>query len=67
MRTALTLAASVVINVTALAALELSLNQAQLPPAGEVTVTQLPDPVDEVLLAGAPLDGKVKKVAGGTL
>ena len=63
MRTALTLAASVVINVTALAALELSLDRAQLPPVGQVTVTQLPDPVDEVLLAGAPVDAKVKKAA----
>lgn len=37
----LTLAASVIINVAALAAWEWNVNRAQLPPPGEVTVTQV--------------------------
>jgi len=41
MRTTLTLAASVVINVMALALLSWSVNESQLLPHGEVTVTQL--------------------------
>lgn len=41
MRTTLTLAASVVINVVALVVLSWSVSLAQLPPPGEVTVTQL--------------------------
>ena len=41
MRTTLTLAASVVINVVALAVLSWSVSENQLSPHGEVTVTQL--------------------------
>lgn len=41
MRTTLTLAASVVINVVALAALSWSVSDNQLSPHGEVTITQL--------------------------
>jgi hypothetical protein len=41
MRTTLTLAASVVINVLALAVLSWSVSESQLSPHGEVTITQL--------------------------
>lgn len=41
MRTTLTLAASVVINVVALAVLSWSVSENQLSPHGEVTITQL--------------------------
>ena len=41
MRSTLTLAASVVINLVALAALSWSVSEAQLAPRGEVTITQL--------------------------
>lgn len=50
---ALTLAASVVINVAALAAWEWNVTQAQLPPPGEVTVTQLVDSAELAPLAQA--------------
>ena len=55
MRTALTLAASVVINLTALAAFDSSISQSQLP-KGEVTIIQLPDPA---LVAEVHADGAV--------
>lgn len=41
MRTTLTLTASVVINVVALAVLGWSVSESQLSPRGEVTITQL--------------------------
>jgi hypothetical protein len=49
MKTALTLAASVVINLTALAAFDWSVNQSQLPPRGEVTITQLADSTEALV------------------
>ena len=41
MRSTLTLAASVVINVVALGLLSWSVSESQLPPPGQVTITQL--------------------------
>lgn len=41
MRTTLTLAASVVINLVALAVLSWSVSEHQLSPQGEVTITQI--------------------------
>lgn len=41
MRTTLTLAASLVINLVALAAMSWSVHEAQLAPNGVVTITQL--------------------------
>jgi hypothetical protein len=41
MRTTVTLAASVVINLVALAVLSWSVSESQLSPQGEVTITQL--------------------------
>lgn len=43
MRTTLTLAASVVINLVALAVFSWSVSETQLTPSGEVTITQLED------------------------
>ena len=48
MKTALTLAASVVINLTALAVFDWSVHQSQRPPRGEVTITQLADSTELV-------------------
>lgn len=65
MRTLLTLAAAVVINVTPLAALEWNAvtTQAQLAPAGEVTITQLEESTPVAPLAQAKVDGQVVRTA----
>jgi hypothetical protein len=57
-RTALTLAAAVVINVTALAAWEWNVTEA-VTPAGEVTVTQIEEPAQVASLTQAEADGQV--------
>jgi hypothetical protein len=44
MRSVLTLAAAVAINLTAVAVLDWEVTQANSPPAGEVTITQLEAP-----------------------
>lgn len=67
MRTALTLAASVVINLTALVALEWNVTQAQLPPAGEVTITQLLEPLEAAPLAQAQAGPQVDHLALGRI
>jgi hypothetical protein len=54
MRTLLTLAAAVVINVTAFAALEWNVTQTQLPPPGEVTITQVDEPQFVAFAEAAP-------------
>jgi 2-keto-3-deoxy-L-rhamnonate aldolase RhmA len=53
MRTLLSLAAALVINVAAFAAFDWSAHDAQRAPAGVVTVTQLPVDVHQVLYAQA--------------
>jgi hypothetical protein len=60
MRTALTLAASVVINLTALAAFDSSISESRLP-KGNVTITQLPDPA--LIAAVRADDAVVRKTA----
>ena len=57
-RTALTLAAAVVINVTALAAWEWNVTEA-VTPAGEVTVTQIEEPAAVASLAHTAVDGQL--------
>ena len=57
-RTALTLAAAVVINVTALAAWEWNVTEA-VTPAGEVTVVQIEEPAQVASLTQAQADGQV--------
>lgn len=63
MRAVLTLAAAVVINVTALAVLEWNVTQAQLPPAGEVTITEIVGPVEAAPLAQANASPRVDHLA----
>lgn len=72
MRTALTLAAAVVINATALVVLEWNVTQAQLAPAGEVTIVQVEEAHAEGSTAVAPLaqaevDGHVVRTASSSL
>lgn len=67
MRTALTLAAAVVINVTALAAWEWNVTE-QVTPAGEVTIVELEGKQIEgtapaASLARAQVDGQVVRAA----
>jgi hypothetical protein len=67
MRTALTLAAAVVINVTALAAWEWNVTE-QVTPAGEVTIVELEGKQIEgaapaASLAQAQVDGQVVRTA----
>ena len=61
-RTALTLAAAVVINVTALAAWEWNVTEA-VTPAGEATVVQIEDPAQVASLTQAEADGQVVQTA----
>ncbi|WP_116810208.1 hypothetical protein [Steroidobacter cummioxidans] len=63
MRTALTLAAAVVINVTALAAMGWDVNQAQRAPGGEVSITQIEEPTQVAAVAPAKVDGQVVRTA----
>lgn len=57
-RTALTLAAAVVINVTALAAWEWNVTE-QITPAGEVTIVQIEEPAAAASLA--KVEGEVAR------
>lgn len=61
-RTALTLAAAVVINVTALAAWEWNVTEA-VTPAGEVTVVQIEESAQVASLAQTQADGQVVPTA----
>jgi hypothetical protein len=61
-RTALTLVAAVVINVTALAAWEWNVTE-QITPAGEVTVTQIEEPAPAASLAQAKVEDQVVRTA----
>ncbi|MBL8268118.1 hypothetical protein [Steroidobacter sp.] len=61
MRTVLTLAAAAVINLAALAALEWNVTQAQLPPAGEVTITQIEEPTPLAPLAQVQVERQVAR------
>jgi hypothetical protein len=65
MRTVLTLAAAVVINASALAALEWNATtQAQLAaPAGEVTISQIDELTPLAPLAQAKVNGQVVRTA----
>jgi len=54
-----TLAVALAINVAAVAVLEWNVNQAQLPPQGEVTITQL-DVAPVPPLAQADADGVMR-------
>lgn len=65
-RTALTLAAAVVINATALAAWEWSVNE-QVTPAGEVTITQIEESAPVASLAQAKVDDQVVRTANRSL
>jgi hypothetical protein len=60
MRSALILAAAVAIHLSAFAALQWDLARAQLPPAGEVTITQLEESAS---LALAQLDEPARQAA----
>jgi len=64
MRTALTLAAAVVINVTALAAWEWNVTE-QVTPAGEVSIVQLErnEGATPAAVAQAPVEGQVERSA----
>lgn len=66
MRNALTLAAAAVINLTALAALEWNVTQAQLPPAGEVTITQIQESSEVAAFARISADGHVARTASNS-
>jgi hypothetical protein len=61
-RTALTLVAAVVINVSALAAWEWNVTEA-VTPAGEVTVTQIEEPTQVASLTQTAVDGQVVRTA----
>ena len=65
-RTALALAAALVINVTALAAWEWNVTE-QVTPAGEVTVTQIEAAAPAASLAQAQVDGQVVRTANHSL
>ena len=66
-KTVLTLAASLAINLAVLAAYERSVDQdqAQLAPAGEVTVTQLADFAEASLFAQVQTDGQLVATRSG--
>lgn len=66
MRTVLALAAAVVINATAIAALEWNVTQ-QVTPAGEVTIVQIEEPTPVASLAQAKVDGQVVRTASRSL
>lgn len=59
MRSALTLAGAVVINAAAWAVMEWNVTQAQLPPPGEVIITQLDQVTPVAPLAQTRVDGHV--------
>jgi hypothetical protein len=59
MRSVVTLAVAVAINAGAVAVLEWNVNQAQLPPRGEVTITQL-DVAPVAPLAQVDIDGALR-------
>lgn len=61
-RTALSFAAAVVINVTALAAWEWNVTEATTP-AGTVSITQIEEPTQAASLAQAKVDSKVVRTA----
>ncbi len=61
-RTLLSLAAAVVINVTALAAWEWNVTEATTP-AGEVTITQIEEPTQLASLAQTRVDSQVVQTA----
>lgn len=63
MRTVLTLAAAAVINLAALAAMEWNVTRAQLPPAGEVIVTQVEEATYEAPLAQVKVEGQLVRTA----
>ena len=65
MKSALTLAGAVAINLTALAVLEweVTQTQTQLAPAGEVTITQLEEVPSLAPLAQAEVDGRTARTA----
>jgi hypothetical protein len=63
MRTVLTLAAAVVINAVALAALQWGVTQAELPPAGVVTIAQIDEATPVAPLAQAEVEGQVVRAA----
>lgn len=65
-RTALSLAAAVVINVTAAAAWEWNVTE-QVTPAGEVTVTQIEEATPAASLAQAKVEGQVERTAHRSL
>lgn len=65
-RTALSLAAALVINASALAAWEWSVNE-QVTPAGEVSITQIEEAAPVASLAQATVDGQVVLTANRSL
>ena len=65
-RTALSLAAALVINASALAAWEWNVNE-QVTPAGEVTITQIEEAAPVASLAQATVDGQVVRTANRSL
>jgi hypothetical protein len=65
-RTALSLAAALVINATALVAWEWNVNE-QVTPAGEVTITQIEEAAPVASLAQATVDGQVVPTANRSL
>ena len=65
-RTALSLAAALVINATALVAWEWNVNE-QVTPAGEVTITQIEEAAPVASLAQATVDGQVVRTASRSL
>lgn len=65
-RTALSLAAALVINASALAAWEWNVNE-QVTPAGEVTITQIEEAAPVASLAQATVDGQVVLTANRSL
>lgn len=58
MKILIALAASLVLNLAALGALDWSAQQAQIAPVGEVSVTQLPDPTELSAYAQSASDGR---------
>lgn len=65
MRSILTLAAAVAINLTALAILQWEVTRANAPPAGEVTITQLEE--NTALAPLAQVDDQVGRAASRSL
>ena len=65
-RTVLSLAAALVINASALAAWEWSVNE-QVTPAGEVSIAQIEEAAPVASLAQATVDGQVVRTANRSL